>query len=73
VALFIIKILKVKGNCLCLVLVLPNIKGKKKDKEFLIQKVYKFSSQYCWNKFLVRSLLPARPPKWFFKSCLQIS
>jgi len=58
-----------KDSWLCLVLVLTNIKCQKEDKEFCDEKgVNVFSSNSCWNRCLVKNLLPAKTAKWFLKS-----
>jgi len=54
---------------LCLVLALPNIKRQKEDKELFDEEGVKaFISKNCWNKFLFRKLLPAKPAKQFLKT-----
>jgi len=52
------------------VFVLPSIKRQKQGKEFFDEKGVKvFISKNCWNKYLARNLLPAKPAKRFSKSC----
>jgi len=52
------------------IFVLPNIKRQKEGKEFVDEEGIKvFISINGWNKSLARNLLPAKPAKWFSKSC----
>ena len=47
---------------------LPNLKGHEEDKDdiFDVEGVVNvFISKNCWNIFLVRKLLPAKPAKRF--------
>jgi len=50
--------------------VLPNIKRQKEGKEYFDEEDVKvFISKNDRNKYLARSLLPAKPAKRFSKSC----
>jgi len=52
------------------VFVLPNTKHKKEGKEFFHEESAKvYISKNRWNTYLARNLLPAKPAKWFSKSC----
>jgi len=57
----------IEGSQLCLVVfVLPNIKRQKERKEFFDEEGGKvFVSKNCWNKYLARRLLLAKPAKRF--------
>jgi len=50
--------------------VLHNIKHQKEGKDFFDEEGVKvLMSKNCWNKYLARNLLPAKPAKRFSKSC----
>jgi len=50
--------------------VLPNIKRQKEGKESFDEEGVKvFISKNCWNKYLTRNLLSAKPAESFVKSC----
>jgi len=50
------------------VFVLPHIK-RQKGEEFFDESVEGSISKNCWNKYLTRNLLPAKPAERFLKSC----
>jgi len=58
----------IEDSWLCLVLVLPNLKGFQEDKSFYKEDV-RFSSPKTVETFLARNLLPAKIPKLFSKFC----